>query len=64
MMTAFLSQDEYKTFQRKVKTMKAKGFNLDYSVFQPNKRKVKVVLNQDYDYDMLDQMSEATDVKD
>ena len=56
-LTAFLTQSEYKTFQRKVEALKSKGFELDFDVFQPNKRKVKVVLNQQYDFDELDRLS-------
>ena len=56
-LTAFLTQSEYKTFQRKVEDLKSKGFELDFDVFQPNKRKVKVVLNQQYDFDELDRLS-------
>ena len=57
MRIAFLTQDEYKTFKQKVKNMKANGIKLDFDVFQPKKRKVKVVLNKDYDNDLLDEMS-------
>ena len=56
-LTAFLTQSEYKTFQRKVSALKSKGIELDFDVFQPNKRKVKVVLNQQYDFDELDRLS-------
>ena len=56
-LTAFLTLSEYKTFQRKVSALKAKGIELDFNVFQPNKRKVKVVLNQQYDFDELDRLS-------
>ena len=57
MMTAILSQKEYKTFQRKVKALKENGFDLDHTVVGKNKRKVKVILNKEYDFDELDRLS-------
>ena len=43
MMIAYLTQQDYKTFQRKVKTLAEKGVKLDFDVFSKNKRKVKVI---------------------
>ena len=57
MMTATLTQQEYKTFQRKVKALKENGFDLDHTVVGKNKRKVKVILNKEYDFDELDRLS-------
>ena len=57
MMTATLTQQEYKTFQRKVKALKENGFDLDHTVVGKNKRKVKVTLNKEYDFDELDRLS-------
>ena len=57
MMTAILSQKEYKTFQRKVKALKENGLDLDHTVVGKNKRKVKVILNKEYDFDELDRLS-------
>ena len=57
MMVAYLTQQDYRTFQRKVKTLAEKGVKLDFDVFSKNKRKVKVVLNKEYDFDELDRLS-------
>ena len=57
MMTAILSQKEYKTFQRKVKALKENGLDLDHTVVGKNKRSVKVTLNKEYDFDELDKLS-------
>ena len=57
MMTATLTQQEYKTFQRKVKALKENGFDQDHTVVGKNKRKVKVILNKEYDFDELDRLS-------
>ena len=57
MMTATLTQQEYKTFQRKVKALKENGFDLDHTVVGKNKRKVKVILNKEYNFDELDKLS-------
>ena len=56
-MTATLTQQEYKTFQHKVKALKENGFDLDHTVVGKNKRKVKVILNKEYDFDELDRLS-------
>ena len=57
MMTATLTQQEYKTFQRKVKALKENGLELDHTVVGRNKRKVKVILNKEYNFDELDRLS-------
>ena len=57
MMTATLTQQEFKTYQRKVKALKENGFDLDHTVVGKNKRKVKVILNKEYDFDELDRLS-------
>ena len=57
MMTAVLTQQEFKTFQRKVKALKENGFDLDHTVVGKNKRKVKGILNKEYDFDELDRLS-------
>ena len=57
-MTAYLTQAEFKTFERKVYVLfDNTGEKLDYSVVGRNKRKVKVTLNKDYDIKWLDQNS-------
>ena len=56
MMTAILTQQEFRTFQRKVKALKENGFDLDHTVVGKNKRKVKVTLNKEYDFDELDRL--------
>tara|TARA_B100000575_G_C23062004_1_gene611427 strand:+ start:429 stop:614 length:186 start_codon:yes stop_codon:yes gene_type:complete len=57
-MTAYLTQAEFKTFERKVSVLfDNTGEKLDYSVVGRNKRKVKVTLNKDYDIKWLDQNS-------
>jgi len=56
-MTAILTQQEFKTFQRKVKALKANGVDLDHTVVGKNKRSVKVILNKEYDFDELDRLS-------
>ena len=57
MMTAILTQQEFKTFQRKVKALKENGLDLDHTVVGKNKRSVKVTLNKEYDFDELDKLS-------
>jgi len=57
MMTATLTQQEFKTFQRKVKALKENGLELDHTVVGRNKRKVKVTLLKDYDIDELERLS-------
>jgi len=56
-MTAILTQQEFRTFQRKVKALKANGVDLDHTVVGKNKRSVKVILNKEYDFDELDRLS-------
>ena len=57
-MTAYLTQAEFKTFERKVSVLfDNTGEKLDYTVVGRNKRKVKVTLNKDYDIKWLDQNS-------
>ena len=57
MMTATLTQQEFKTFQRKVKALKENGLELDHTVVGKNKRSVKVTLNKEYDLDELERLS-------
>ena len=57
MMTATLTPQEFKTFQRKVKVLKENGLELDHTVVGRNKRKVKVILNKEYNFDELDRLS-------
>ena len=57
MMTAILTQQEFKTFQRKVKALKENGLELDHTVLGRNKRKVKVTLNKEYDLNELERLS-------
>ena len=59
MTTATLTQQEFKTFQRKVKALKKNGLELDHTVVGRNKRKVKIIINKEYDYDELDRLSEG-----
>ena len=57
MMTATLTQQEFKTFQRKVKALKENGLELDHTVVGRNNRKVKVTLNKEYDLNELERLS-------
>tara|TARA_Y100001937_G_C6952698_1_gene255369 strand:- start:44 stop:229 length:186 start_codon:yes stop_codon:yes gene_type:complete len=55
MRVAKLTQNEFKTFERKVAKLHSNtGVKLDYTVVGRNKRSVKVTLNQDYDINWLD----------
>ena len=51
MMTAILTQQEFKTFQRKVKALKENGLELDHTVVGRHKRKVTVILTKEYNFD-------------
>ena len=57
MMTARLSQKEYATFKRKVDTLAKNGLVLEHRVAGANKRKVKVTLLKEYDFNELDRLS-------
>jgi len=57
MMTAVLTQREFKTFQRKLKVLEQHGVKLDHTVAGRNKRKVKVTLNKEYDFNELDRIA-------
>ena len=56
MRVVFLNQTEYKNYQRKVAKLKQKGINLDIVVAQPKKRKVKLTVNTEYDWQELDRL--------
>ena len=58
-MTAYLSQANFKIFERKVAILAKAGVNLDYTVAQRNKRKVKITLNKEYDFNKLDAITEG-----
>lgn len=58
-MTAYLSQADFKVFERKVAILAKAGVNLDYTVAQRNKRKVKITLNKEYDFNKLDAITEG-----
>ena len=58
-MTAYLSQADFKTFERKVAILAKAGVDLDYTVAQRNKRKVKITLNKEYVFNALDAITEG-----
>ena len=58
-MIAFLSQADFKVFERKVAILAKAGVDLDYTVAQRNKRKVKITLNKEYDFNKLDAITEG-----
>ena len=58
-MTAYLSQADFKVFERKVAILAKAGVDLDYTVAQRNKRKVKITLNKEYDFNKLDAITEG-----
>lgn len=59
MTTAILTQKEYGTFKRKVNALAKNGLVLDHTVVGANKRKVKVIINKEYDYEELDRLSKG-----
>ena len=59
MRTVYLSQPEYRQFKRRVAKLKTKGINLNMSVAQPNKRKVKISVHEEYDWQELDALCES-----
>ena len=59
MRTIYLTQPEYKQFQRRVAKLKTKGFNLNMSVAQPNKRKVNISVHEEYNCQELDTLCES-----
>ena len=56
-MKAILTQKEYGTFKRKVNALAKNGLVLEHTVAGANKRKVKVTLLKEYDFDELDRLS-------
>lgn len=58
-MTAILTQKEYAQFKRKVNILAINGFVLEHKVAGANKRKVKITLLKEYDFDELDRLSEG-----
>ena len=59
MRVVYLTQPEYKQFQRRVAKLKKQGINLNMSVAQPNKRKVKISVHEEYDWQELDARCES-----
>lgn len=59
MKQVVLTQQEYAQFKRKVNILAINGLVLDHTVSGANKRKVKVTLNKEYDFDELDRLSEG-----
>lgn len=59
MKQVILTQKEYAQFKRKVNILAINGLALDHTVSGANKRKVKVTLNKEYDFDELDRLSEG-----
>lgn len=56
MRIVYLSQPEYKQFKRRSAKLKTKGVNLNIDVAQPKKRKVKLTVNTEYDWQELDRI--------
>ena len=54
--TIQISQEDYQTFLKNVSILKKNNIELDYTVSQPKKRKVKVTMNQSYDWNKLDEV--------
>jgi len=54
--TIQISQADYQTFLKNVAILKKNNIELDYTVSQPNKRKVKITMNQSYDWNKLDEV--------
>ena len=51
--TIQISQADYQTFLKNVAILKENNIELDYTVSQPKKRKVKITMNQSYDWNIL-----------
>tara|TARA_B100000683_G_C12295258_1_gene475730 strand:+ start:516 stop:692 length:177 start_codon:yes stop_codon:yes gene_type:complete len=58
-MTVIISQADYKIFSSKVKKLASKGINLDFQVTKPNHKKVKVTMNQEYNWAELDRVCDG-----
>tara|TARA_A100001011_G_scaffold386204_1_gene461588 strand:- start:82 stop:270 length:189 start_codon:yes stop_codon:yes gene_type:complete len=54
--TIQISQEDYQTFLKNVSILKKNNIELDYTVSQPKKRKVKITMNQSYDWNKLDEV--------
>lgn len=54
MLVVNLTQQEYKTFQRKVAKLKENGITPDYTVSGRNKRCVKVIMHSPVDIQKWD----------
>jgi hypothetical protein len=55
-MKVHMSQSDYKIFKSKVKLLASMGINVNYSVSKPNHKRVKVVMNEQYDWAQLDRL--------
>ena len=58
-MTVIMSQSDYKIFSSKVKKLASKGIDLDYKVTKPNHKRVKITVNQEYDWAELDKVCDG-----
>jgi len=59
-MDAILNAEDFKGFEERVKILKDKGVELDYTVkVLENGKEFKVILNQDYDPAELDKLTEG-----
>ena len=59
-MDAILNAEDLKGFEERVKILKDKGVELDYTVkVLENGKEFKVILNQDYDPAELDKLTEG-----
>ena len=59
-MDAILNAEDFKGFEERVKILKDKGVELDYTVkVLKNGKEFKVILNQDYDPAELDKLTEG-----
>ena len=58
-MTIVISQADYRIFSSKVKKLASKGIHLDFRVTKPNHKKVKVTMNQEYNWTELDRVCDG-----
>ena len=58
-MTVIISQSDYKIFSSKVKKLASKGIDLDYKVTKTNHKRVKITVNQEYDWAELDRVCDS-----
>ena len=58
-MTVIISQSDYKIFSSKMKKLASKGIDLDYKVTKPNHKRVKITVNQEYDWAELDRVCDG-----